>query len=349
MKKIIAQFLLLSGMVILGCDQNNLVSPQGTGAPGAGGRNPSKANPVTMGCSTVGNEGTATWLKNSSYNCHGYVRGALINHRTAANGMPNAVAAFSVGNTIQNDPNFIRVCSKSDAQALAQLPIGMDHSALVIGSTYTYATPGPGYVWVTGMPLHYGTPCDYEYYAAIPDVTITGPVKSGNNYTFTLNKANHAFITVDAGRWTCPTGFSFVGTPTDTQATITPNANTGAGTYSITASIKTSALTGSCLKGVNGIENATNYIPTRTGQVTLAPNCTGTLDGGALNTVNSVTYGTHQVVMNVYPLTWVKTSGTATWFTGDSGHTVSITLTSGSASFHVYGSGCDMNYTFFPH
>jgi hypothetical protein len=225
----------------------------------------------------------------------------------------------------------------------------MDHSALIIGSTYTYATPGPGYVWVTGMPLHYGTPCDYEYYAAIPDVTVTGPVKSGNNYTFTLNKANHSFITVDAGRWSIPAGFTVVGSATDTQVTITPNANTGPGTYTVTASIKTSALNGSCLKGVNGIENATNYIPTRTGQVTLAPNCTGTLDGGSLNTVNSVTYGTHQVVMNAYPLTWVKTSGTATWFTGDSGHTVSITLTSGSASFHVYGSGCDMNYTFFPH
>lgn len=349
MKKYIALSLILLGMTIIGCYQNNYISPQGLNGQGVSGRNPAKSNPVTLGCSTAGNEGTATWLKNSSYNCHGYVRGALIGHLTNASGMPNPGAVFTAASTIQNDPNFIRVCSKGDAQALAQLPISMDHSALIIGSTYPYATPGPGYVWVTGMPLHYGTACDYEYYAAIPDVVVTGPVKSGNNYTFTLNKAGHSFITVDAGRWTIPAGFTVVGSATDTQVTITPNANTGAGTYYVTASIKTSALNGSCLKGVNGIENATNYVPTRTGQVTLVPNCTGTLDGGTLSTVNSVTYGTHQVVMNAYPLTWVKTSGTATWYTGDSGHTVSITLTSGSASFHVYGSGCDMNYTFYPH
>ncbi len=310
----------------------------------------------TSGCTV--NNGGPVYPKTGTYNCHQYVRGALVlgqvNLTTGepqavdfANSQPGGVPAQSQF-TIQGDPNFIRVCSPADAKAVAHLPTGTDHSTLMINGAYAYSFPGGTHIYTHFSPLNYSGACDYEYYAAIPDVQIQGPVKEGNNYRFTLqNKSNYSFILTDNLRWSYPTASFNLVDRTDTQLVITPKAGVS-GNFSVSASLKTTANTGSCNLGVNGIEPATSYVPTRTKSFTVSPDCAGTLDNGPLYTFNTVTRNVqHKVVMNANSWTWVKTSGNATWYTAAGGKEMYFNISSGSATFNAYGSGCNITVTFY--
>ncbi|MEQ8574381.1 MAG: hypothetical protein RIB63_09985, partial [Fulvivirga sp.] len=82
------------------------------------------------GC-TPNTGGPTSYDKTGSYNCHAYVRGALVAKKVnLTTGAPQNINFSSLGqNTIQFDNNFIRVCNISDADAIAHLPTGSDHSA----------------------------------------------------------------------------------------------------------------------------------------------------------------------------------------------------------------------------
>uniref|UniRef100_UPI0040482870 hypothetical protein n=2 Tax=Roseivirga sp. TaxID=1964215 RepID=UPI0040482870 len=301
--------------------------------------------------------GNGVYDKTGSYNCHEYVRAALIgnNQVNLSTGQPIAVdfGPLYSHSTIQADDNFIRVCDEIYAEAIAHLPMSKDHSAIKVdGGKYAYSFPAPGKIWISISARNYGTACDYEYFASIEDIQIAGPVKIGNQYTFTLqNKSNHPYILTDASRWSYDvTKFTVSGTPSDTQITLVPNSGVN-GNYSVSANLNTLATdspTGDCAKGAIKIETATTYTPTRSKAFYIAPDCNGTLNGGALNTFNSVSkFTTHAVVMNEGPWTWVKTSGNATWSTSNGGKEMSFSISSGYVTFNAYNSGCNRTMTFY--
>ena len=308
--------------------------------------------PSRMLTSCQPSSGSDVYTKNGTYNCHQYVKAALVeNGVNLSTGEPNNVNySYLPSGTIQDDDNFIRVCDATYAGAIAHLPKSQDHSALRVGTIYGYTYPGTSRVWKSASALNYGTACDYEYFAAIPNLGISGPVKSGNTYTFTLvNKNQYPFIIADANRWVFDTS-KFSASKTDTQLTLTPNSGVS-GSFTVKAIINTTATnnpTGSCATGINNMETATTHKPERTVTFTVSPDCGGTLDGGPLYTVNSVSkYVQHQVVMNASNFTWVKTSGNATWSVSNNGKNMTFSISSGSVSFNAYGSGCNLNFTFY--
>lgn len=335
--------------VMIGCDNKDILPKQQSSSI----ENQNALSPPPYACS---GSGSPAFAKVGDYNCHEYVRGALVLGLVdLTTGQPqNVDLSNSNTGTIQTDPNFIRVCSVNDAKAIAHLPIGADHSALIVQTHYAYSFPGGTHVYTSGVATHYGTACDYEYYAAIPDVTISGPVKiNATDYKFTLlNKSKYPFIIADANRWWVDPALFTVKSKTDTEITVAPTASCPNGTYTIKAKINSSATKSpsDCPLGI-GVNNlpATSYVPEKTKTFTLT-NCDGTLDGSStLLTVNSITYGSHQVVMNVCSMTWVKTSGNASYTVLNGGKQMNFTLTSGSVTFHAYGGGCDRNITFYGH
>lgn len=301
------------------------------------------------GC-TPNTGGPTSYDKTGSYNCHAYVRGALVAKKVnLTTGAPQNINFSSLGqNTIQFDNNFIRVCNISDADAIAHLPTGSDHSAIILSNgihAYTFPNGNNGDIWSSYFALHYGSACDYEYYAAIPDVKVAGPVISGNDYTFTLQN-KPSFITNDQYRWSYPSGFQEI-SKSSTQLVIRPNSGVS-GSFQVSATLKTSALNGACTTGVRNEESATNNIPVKTKNFSVATTCSGTLDGGPLYTVNYVSkYQQHQVVMSGSNWTWVKTSGNASWSTSNYGKEMTFSITSGSATFNAYRSGCNLTFTFY--
>lgn len=344
---ILLVFLLLVGM---SCQENALVTSPRISSAVMGGNALPKA--TLTNCTQSGGP---TYPETGSYNCHQYVKGALVMKKVnLTTGQPQAInfSLYYDAGTIQLSDDFIRVCSRSDAQAIAHLPIGADHSTLITGSSYSYSYPGATSIYASGSPLNYGTACDYEYYAAIADVTIQGPAISGSNYTFTLaNRSNYGFIINDAARWSYDhNSFSEVSRTGD-QLVISPRTAVS-GNFTVSATINTTATqnpAGACAMGVNGTVSATVHTPTRTNSFTVTPpppDCGGKLDNGTLYTVNSVTKGVqHTVVMNAPSWTWVKTSGNASWY--GYGNTLTFTISSGSATFNAYGSGCNLTMTFY--
>lgn len=347
MKKLLAFPTLF--FLLIGCEEPALdTSPLDEQIQEGKSFNPTSCTPMS---------GSGVYPKTGNYNCHEYVRAALTGNNLVdlATGEPDPVDfSYYSHTTIQADPNFIRVCSSSHAEAIAHLPQSKDHSALKVGTIYAYSYPGSGDIYRSASALNYGTACDYEYFASIEDISISGPVITGNQYKFTLqNKSNHSYITTDASRWSYDnTKFTEYGTTTDTQIILVPNSGVQ-GDFTVSATLNTSATdnpTGSCATGVNGIETATTYTPTRSNNFTVTPavDCSGTLDGGSLYTFNYVTKFTqHNVAMNQGSWTWVKTSGSASWSTSNGGQNMSFTITSGSVTFNAYKSGCNRTITFY--
>lgn len=90
--------------------------------------------------------------------------------------------------------------------------------------------------------------------------------------------------------------------------------------------------------------NGDNFFRVKTVQI--MPNCTGTLNGGALNTFNMVPTGPNQVVMYLSSWTWVRTSGTASWSTSNGGKNMTFTISSGCSTFNAYNASCNLTFTF---
>jgi hypothetical protein len=342
--------LVIALAVMIGCDETSPISQEQTRAQLAPGED--KPTSKTGGCTAT--TGSPKYAKTGGYNCHQYVRAALVNNKVdLSTGQPQAIDFSNLASTtIQTDANFIRVCEQANADAIAH--IDGDHSALRINGRYYYSYPGGTHIWESISALNYGTACDFEYYAAIPDVTITGPVITNGNYKFTLaNRGLHSYILSDASRWTYPTTRFTKVSQTDTELIIKPLSGVW-GNQTVSATINTSATqsTSSCAKGGQGILTATRNVPVRNHSFYVSPDCGGTIDPNtltatSLNTVNSVKAGTHKVVMNSSNFTWVRTGGMASYTTTNSGKEMTFTLSSGSVTFNVYGSGCNLNVTFY--
>lgn len=120
------------------------------------------------------NNGTGSniYTKQASYNCHQYVRAALIgNYVNLTTGVPVSnenqfTSLYSTG-TITTDQNFIRVCSSSDAKAVVPVGNGADHSSIILNNGIFSSTPNGStqYIYTHQNPRTFTTACSEEYYA----------------------------------------------------------------------------------------------------------------------------------------------------------------------------------------
>jgi len=339
MKKLFALSLLFA--FLFACEESGLETSPDVGIEVEAGK-----STVPTSCPPM--SGSTSWSKTGTYNCHQYVKGALVSEEVNLyDGKPDAVD-FSNDHTnasIQSDNNFIRVCNSWDAEATAVLPASKDHSSLILGNgSHAYSTPGGSDIWTSGSALNYSTACDYEYFSSVEDVYISGPVVSGNNYTFTLeNVGSHSYILTDANRWSYYASAFNVITKTNTTLTLSPKSGWG-GTHSISAKLNTSGTdnpTGNCATGVNGYQTASTYTPIKYSSLTIQSSCDGKLDGNTLYTWNSVSkYVMHNVVMDESGWSWTKTSGSCSWSTSGSGKYMDFSISNGSVTFQATKSGC---------
>jgi hypothetical protein len=94
------------------------------------------------------NNGTGSdiYTKQADYNCHQYVKAALIGgYVDLTAGKPTSnegnYESLYTPYTIANDQNFIQVCSKSDANAVVPVGQGADHSAIIRNNGIFASTP----------------------------------------------------------------------------------------------------------------------------------------------------------------------------------------------------------------
>ncbi len=291
--------------------------------------------------------GSPIYTKQASYFCHQYVKAALLNGWVDLNtGFPTHSESDFVNLTgdIHTDQNFIEVCSLSDAQVVLPSPGGdrSFHSAfkLTNGTGIFASTPNgsTASIYTHQSPTAFTTACpsDVRYYAAIPNIIISGSsgVNQGMNITLTLTNNNQpfpSFITLNASKWSYnSTYFNFV---SSTSTSITLQAKNVAGTSNVTYDLTNTNCTGMA-----------SNIEVKSVQV--VANCTGTLNGGQLNTFNSVPTGPNQIVMVQPSWTWVRTSGTASYSTSNGGKNMTFTISSGCSTFNAYNSSCNLTLIF---
>jgi hypothetical protein len=289
------------------------------------------------------NNGTGSniYTKQASYNCHQFVRAALIgNYVNLTTGVPvsNESQFTSLYSTasIATDQDFIRVCSSADAKAVVPVGNGADHSSIILNNGIFASTPNGStqYIYTHQNPRTFTTACSEEYYAPIPQITISGTsaVNQGMQFTLTLTNNGQSFPTflqLADTYWSFSTTYFTLVSKTATSITLIASNVTGS------SDVKYNLFTG-C--------NGTNYF--RTKQIQILPNCTGTLNGGSLYTFNYVASGSNQVVMFLNSWTWVKTSGNASWSTSNGGKNMTFTVSSGCATFNAYNSSCNLTFTF---
>lgn len=246
---------------------------------------------------------------------------------------------YSTG-TITTDQNFIRVCSSSDAKAVVPVGNGADHSSIILNNGIFSSTPNGStqYIYTHQNPRTFTTAYSEEYYAPIPQIIISGAsaVNQGTQFTLTLTNNGQpfpSFIQLSSTNWRINEAGNYFTEITSlrTATSITLIANTLTGNPVVRYKL---------LTGCNG----DNFFRVKTVQI--MPNCTGTLNGGALNTFNMVPTGPNQVVMYLSSWTWVRTSGTASWSTSNGGKNMTFTISSGCSTFNAYNASCNLTFTF---
>ena len=272
--------------------------------------------------------------KKASYNCYQYTRASLLhNNVNLSSGYP--FSGYTVS-TIIGDQNFIRVCSLSQAKAVAFLEVG--HSVIKLNDgRFAFTFDGYPDVETSFFPDASSQACDgdEEYYDAIPNITISGgtQVNQGQNITLMLTNNGQAlpsYLQLDELRWFFDQDFFIKVSGTNTSITLT--AKTLTGPTNITYNLRT---------GCNG-NTANHKIKT----VQVLPNCTGTLNQGPLYTFNMVPGGTNNVQMFLSSWTWVKTSGNASWSTSSGGKNMSFSISAGCSTFNAYNASCNLTFTF---
>ena len=348
MKKLFVLFILLTG--VWACQPEPDMSPD----VNAGETVEVESPESSISCTSPGGP---VYAKTGGYNCHEFVRAALVETGNKVNlntGQPIAQDfSYLSHNTIQGDHDFIRLCNSqsSYAEVAAYLPTSRDHSSLRLnGGSFAYSTPGGTHIYTTICPRNYGSiPSDYEWYVSIEDIQINGPVINTNGeYEFTLtNLSGHPYILTDNNRWS----YSYSGAFTlisETNDKLVIKPKTGwSGTHNVQVVLNTSATNGSCNLGALGVLTANTYTPTRSKSFAIQADCNGTLNGSTLYTWNSIPkYVTNNVVMNTSGWSWTLTSGSASWSTSGGGKYMNISMYGGSATFSATKSGCSRTITF---
>ncbi len=288
--------------------------------------------------------GSSFHVKQAEYSCHQYVKAALIGgYVNLTTGVPTHPESDFLDFTsleIPFDQNFIRVCSASVARAVVPVWGSYGHSSLILTDGSFASTPNNEVlnIFKHFNPRTFTTACTEEYYAAIPQLVVSGvsTVNQGTQFTLTLTNNGQpfpSFIQLSSTNWRInETGNYFSEVPnTRTATSITLIANTLTGNADVRYNLVT---------GCNG----DNFFRVKTVQI--MPNCTGTLNGGALNTFNMVPTGPNQVVMYLSSWTWVRTSGTASWNTSNGGKNMTFTISSGCSTFNAYNASCNLTFTF---
>jgi len=275
---------------------------------------------------------------NLNYNCYQYTRAALLyDNVSLSSGYPSNEGNFSgyTGSTIIGDQNFIRVCSLSQAKAVAFLEAG--HAAIKLNDgRFAFTFDQYPYVETSYYPDAGSLACDgdEQYYDAIPNIAISGgtQVTQGQNITLTLTNAGQAlpsYLQLSLNNWVFDDEYFDEVSKTNTSVTL--KARTLTGTTNITYNLFT---------GCNGNANF------KTKSIQVLPNCTGTLNQGPLYTFNMVPAGTNQVAMFLSSWTWVKTSGNASWSTSNGGKNMTFSISSGCATFNAYNASYNLTFTF---
>lgn len=288
------------------------------------------------------------YTKQADYYCHQYVKAALLGGWVdLATGIPthDENDFFDFSDQVATDQNFIRVCSLSQARVVVPAPAGdtYAHSALILNNGTFASTPSGSSDWIYNYtnPRALTTAClgEEQYYSAIPNIVVyssVSAVNQGMQITLTLTNNGQpfpSFLQLADNQWVInETGNFFTvvpGTKTATSITLMANSLTGF------SAVKYRLVTG-C--------NGNNFFRTKTIQI--LPNCTGTLNGGALNTFNMVPTGPNQVVMYLSLWSWVRTSGNASWSTSNGGKNMTFTISSGCSTFNAYNASCNLTFTF---
>jgi hypothetical protein len=275
---------------------------------------------------------------NINYNCYQYTRAALLhNNVNLSSGFPSNEGNFPgyTGSTIIGDQNFIRVCSLSQAKAVAFLEAG--HAAIKLNDgRFAFTFDQYPYVETSYYADAGSLACDgdEQYYDAIPNIAISGgtQVNQGQNITLTLTNGGLAlpsYLQLHEERWLFDSEFFTKVSGTGTSLTLTAKTKTGL-----------TSITYNLLTGCNGNANF------RTKTVQVLPNCTGTLNLGPLYTFNMVPGGSNLVAMYLSSWTWVKTSGNASWSTSNGGKNMTFSINSGCATFNAYNASCNLTFTF---
>lgn len=254
-----------------------------------------------------------------------------------ATGVPANENTFgSIPNaTIIGDQNFIRVCSLSQAKAVAFLNAG--HSVIKLNDgRFAFTFDQYPNVETSYFPDAGSLACDgdEQYYDAIPNIAVSGAsqVNQGQNITLTLTNGGQAlpaYLQLHGDRWTFDAFYFQLVTKTSTSITLKAKDVSGP-----------SDVTYNLLTGCNGNVNF------RTKSVQVLPNCTGTLNQGPLYTFNMVPGGINQVDMYLSFWTWVKTSGNASWSSSNGGKKMTFSISSGCATFNAYNASCNLTFTF---
>lgn len=276
--------------------------------------------------------------KNASYNCYQYTRAALLhNNVNLSSGYPSNEGSFPgyTVSTIIGDQNFIRVCSLSQAKAVAFLEAG--HSVIKLNDgRFAFTFDGYPDVETSFFSDASSGACDgdEQYYDAIPNIAVSGgsQVNQGQNITLTLTNNGQglpSYLQLNDANWAFNTNHFDLVSKSSTYITLKAKLVTGY--FDVTYNLYT---------GCNGNANF------RTKSIQVMPNCTGTLNQGPLYTFNMVPGGSNQVVMYLSSWTWVKTSGNASWSTSNGGKNMNFSISSSCSTFNAYNASCNLTFTF---
>jgi len=292
---------------------------------------------------------------NRNYNCHQYVRAALLGDGLVnpINGEPTG-SSSSFSDTdifptsdIATDSSFVRVCGNRYAEAISFTT--SDHSALILGTSSgrEYAsTPGPdsplyrhGCATQEAGPLNQNSH-NYNFYAVMPQI-------GGDEARDILGDGSRATYEVENPGFIQSITWSLSNT---NYATITSSNN------SFSIDIQSSCASATTVNNKFTIEAkvrivGTNEMITLYKEVTVQCYnlCSGKLNGGQLYTFSSVSSNVNNtVIMNRNGWNWSKTSGSTNyWYTRNGGKEFYFSIPSGCASFTAIRSGCGtLNFTF---
>ncbi len=288
---------------------------------------------------TCGNQNYTSIISTSApYNCHQYVRAAVVKGWVnMSSGQPTVSNSSILGlpsSKIKNDEKWIQV-SSSNADAVVPEGGGTDHSAVLLNGGWNYvhggvgdfaSTPSAGsYLYKHSHATYSTTTCDFDMYAYMPNFAKSGSTATmidGQTRTFSITGLP-SFVSLD---WEEGPYLDVIGSSTGSSFKVKANCGASSSSTWVKGKLSTDCITK---------EFVWNF--------TLSC-CSGTINNSTLYTVNSVSQYSNQVIMDSYPRSWIKTSGNVvSWSTAQSGRILNFNINQGSSvSFST--NGCNLTF-----